>query len=657
MNFVKSIFLTLAVALTSLVAVAQPQLFDPVAWNTSVEKIAEGEYRIDFKASIEEGWHMYDLGPYEGGPLATAFTFDPIEGYELVGAVTANKESVRQMDEVFEMEIGHYEGDVVFSQVVKAPQGADVKCMVEWQACSDQCVNGEKEFSIKVGNLAENAAAAVDVADTASKGGSIWGFILSAMGWALIALLTPCVFPMIPMTVSFFLKGSGSVAKGRFRALMYGLFIVILYTVPIAVIIFLTWLIGGDAVTADIFNWVATHWLPNVVFFIVFMIFAASFFGAFEIVLPEKLVNNSDAKADKGGLVGIFFMALTLVLVSFSCTGPIIGSALIQSTSGEVWTPIITMLAFSTVFALPFTLFALFPSWLKQLPKSGGWLNSVKVVLGFVELALGLKFLSVADQTYHWGLLDREVYLAIWIAIFSLLGLYLLGKLKFKHDSDMPYLSVTRLVMAIISFSFVVYMLPGMWGAPLSALSGYLPPLQTQDFVMTAGGSASVAAASESTPQNGVKYGDVLELPHGLEGFFDLEEAEAYAKKVGKPLFIDFTGHGCVNCREMEARVWSDERVLDILRNEYVIVALYSDDKLKVDEADWVTTDTGKVLKTLGKINSHYALTTYGVNAQPYYVLQGNEGTPMVAPRGYDLDVQGFIDFLQSGIEAYKAGK
>ena len=657
MNFVKSIFLTLAVALTSLSAMAQPQLFDPVAWSTSVEKIAEGEYRIDFKASIEEGWHMYDLGPYEGGPLATAFTFDPIEGYELVGAVTANKESVRQMDEVFEMEIGHYDGDVVFSQVVKAPQGAEVKCMVEWQACSDQCVNGEKEFSIKVGNPAENAAAAVDVADTASKGGSIWGFILSAMGWALIALLTPCVFPMIPMTVSFFLKGSGSVAKGRFRALMYGLFIVILYTVPIAVIIFLTWLIGGDAVTADIFNWVATHWLPNVVFFIVFMIFAASFFGAFEIVLPEKLVNNSDAKADKGGLVGIFFMALTLVLVSFSCTGPIIGSALIQSTSGEVWTPIVTMLAFSTVFALPFTLFALFPSWLKQLPKSGGWLNSVKVVLGFVELALGLKFLSVADQTYHWGLLDREVYLAIWIAIFSLLGLYLLGKLKFKHDSDMPYLSVTRLVMAIISFSFVVYMLPGMWGAPLSALSGYLPPLQTQDFVMTAGGSASVAAASESTPQNGVKYGDVLELPHGLEGFFDLEEAEAYAKKVGKPLFIDFTGHGCVNCREMEARVWSDERVLDILRNEYVIVALYSDDKLKVDEADWVTTDTGKVLKTLGKINSHYALTTYGVNAQPYYVLQGNEGTPMVAPRGYDLDVQGFIDFLQSGIEAYKAGK
>ena len=648
----------LVVMLTSVSASAQMQLFDPVSWSTSVEQVGDGEYRIDFKATIEQGWHLYDLGPYEGGPLATTFTFDPIVGYELVGEVEPNRESVRQMDEIFEMEIGHYEGEVVFSQRVKAPQGATVQCSVEWQACSDQCVNGDKDFSIKVGNPA--AAAEVDIeqsvadANAVTKGGSIWSFILSAIGWALIALLTPCVFPMIPMTVSFFLKGSGSVARGRFRALMYGLFIVVLYTVPIAVIILLTWLLGGDAVTADIFNWLSTHWLPNILFFVVFMVFAASFFGAFEIVLPEKLVNNSDAKADKGGLVGIFFMALTLVLVSFSCTGPIIGSALIQSTSGEVWTPILTMLAFSVVFALPFTLFALFPSWLKQLPKSGGWLNSVKVVLGFVELALGLKFLSVADQTYHWGLLDREVYLALWIAIVSLLGLYLLGKIKFKHDSDMPYLSVTRLVLAIVAFSFVVYMLPGMWGAPLKALSGYLPPIQTQDFVM---GSGSAVAAEAATPTSGVKYGDVLELPHDLDGFFDLEEAEAYAKQVGKPLFIDFTGHGCVNCREMEARVWSDPRVLDILRNEYVIVALYADDKLKVDEADWVTTDAGKVLKTLGKINSYYALKTYGVNAQPYYVLQGNEGVPMVTPRGYDLDVQGFIDFLQSGVEAYKAGK
>ena len=661
MNNMKNFFLTLVAVVASAVVAAQPMMMQPVSWSTSVEQVGDGQYRIDFKASVEEGWHLYDLGPYEGGPLATTFIFDPIEGYELVGEVVANRESVRQMDDVFEMEIGHYDGEVVFSKVVCAPAGAVVNCSVEWQACSDQCVNGENDFSIKVGNPAAAASEAnieesAAAANAVAKGGSLWSFILSAVGWALIALLTPCVFPMIPMTVSFFLKGSGSVARGRFRALMYGLFIVTLYTVPIGIIIFLTWLIGGDAVTADIFNWLATHWLPNLIFFAVFMVFAASFFGAFEIVLPEKLVNDSDAKSDKSGLAGIFFMALTLVLVSFSCTGPIVGSVLIQSTSGEFWTPIITMLAFSTVFALPFTLFALFPTWLKQLPKSGGWLNSVKVVLGFVELALGLKFLSVADQTYHWGLLDREVYLALWIAIFSLLGLYLLGKLKFKHDSDMPFLSVPRLVMAIIAFSFVVYMLPGMWGAPLKALSGYLPPIQSQDFVM---GSGSAVSSSENAaaPTSGVKYGDVLELPLGLDGFFDLEEAEAYAKQVGKPLFVDFTGHGCVNCREMEARVWSDPRVLDILRREYVIVALYADDKLKVDEADWVTTDSGKVLKTLGKINSYYALKTYGVNAQPYYVLQGNAGTPMVTPRGYDLDVQGFIDFLQSGVDAYKAGK
>ena len=661
MNKMKNFFLTLVAVVTSAVVAAQPMMMQPVSWSTSVEQVGDGQYRIDFKASVDEGWHLYDLGPYEGGPLATTFIFDPIEGYELVGEVVANRESVRQMDDVFEMEIGHYDGEVVFSQVVSAPAGAVVNCSVEWQACSDQCVNGENDFSIKVGNPAAAASEAnieesAAAANAVAKGGSLWSFILSAVGWALIALLTPCVFPMIPMTVSFFLKGSGSVARGRFRALMYGLFIVTLYTVPIGIIIFLTWLIGGDAVTADIFNWLATHWLPNLIFFAVFMVFAASFFGAFEIVLPEKLVNDSDAKSDKSGLAGIFFMALTLVLVSFSCTGPIVGSVLIQSTSGEFWTPIITMLAFSTVFALPFTLFALFPTWLKQLPKSGGWLNSVKVGLGFVELALGLKFLSVADQTYHWGLLDREVYLALWIAIFSLLGLYLLGKLKFKHDSDMPFLSVPRLVMAIIAFSFVVYMLPGMWGAPLKALSGYLPPIQSQDFVM---GSGSAVSSSEraAAPTSGVKYGDVLELPLGLDGFFDLEEAEAYAKQVGKPLFVDFTGHGCVNCREMEARVWSDPRVLDILRREYVIVALYADDKLKVDEADWVTTDSGKVLKTLGKINSYYALKTYGVNAQPYYVLQGNAGTPMVTPRGYDLDVQGFIDFLQSGVDAYKAGK
>ncbi|MDE7123608.1 MAG: thioredoxin family protein, partial [Alistipes sp.] len=443
------------------------------------------------------------------------------------------------------------------------------------------------------------------------------------------------------------------------RASLYGRFIVALYTLPIAAIILITRVVGGVAVTADIFNWLATHWLPNLVFFVVFMLFAASFFGAFEITMPSWLVNKSDAKADTKGLGGIFFLALTLVLVSFSCTGPIVGSVLIKSTAGEFWTPIVTMLAFSVAFALPFTLFALFPSVLKKLPKSGGWLNSVKVVIGFVEVALGFKFLSVADQTYHWGLIDREIYLAIWIVVFTLMGLYLLGKIRFAHDSDLPYIGVGRLALAIAVFSFVVYMIPGMWGAPLKGLSGYLPPLSTQDFVMGSGG-AQVASSDDGTGLRTVdgrkpKYSDVLHLPHGLEGFFDLKEAEAYAAKVGKPLFIDFTGHGCVNCREMEARVWSAPEVLEILRRDYVICALYSDDKMQLPESDWVTTDKGKVLKSLGKINSHYALTTYGVNAQPYYVLQGRDGEPLVAPRGYDLDVAAFVAFLRSGLEAYAA--
>ena len=657
MKLIKNLFLTLMLAFVSVAVVAQP--VEPVFWKTSVEAQGDGLYKITFKASIEQGWHLYDMGPYEiGGPMATAFTFEPASDYSLEGEMTAEGELIKHYDDVYMMDVGYYEGSVSFSQMVKSAEGAAIKVTAEWMSCNDQnCVNSDKDFEITVGEpkaAAEESAQIVD-AVAANSGGSLWGFVLSAIGWALIALLTPCVFPMIPMTVSFFLKGSGSVAKGRFRALMYGLFIVILYTVPIGVIIFLTWLIGGDAVTADIFNWLATHWLPNLIFFAVFMVFAASFFGAFEIVLPEKLVNDSDAKSDKSGLAGIFFMALTLVLVSFSCTGPIVGSVLIQSTSGEFWTPIITMFAFSVVFALPFTLFALFPTWLKQLPKSGGWLNSVKVVLGFVELALGLKFLSVADQTYHWGILDREVYLALWIAIFSLLGLYLLGKLKFKHDSDMPYLSVPRLILAILSFSFVVYMLPGMWGAPLTALSGYMPPLQSQDFVLSqAGGAVAQTGDEGDNAVVGVKYADKLELPHGLQGFFDMAQAEAYAAEVGKPLFVDFTGHGCVNCREMESRVWSDPRVLKLLREEYVVVALYADDKLKVDEADWVTTDAGKVLKTLGKINSYYALKNYGVNAQPYYVLQGADGEQLVEPRGYDLDVEAFVDFLQRGVEAYK---
>ena len=725
--------LTLTALLTAALAAAQS-----VTWKSSVEPLGGDAYRIVLEAAIPAGYHMYDMGPYEGGPTATTIVLTPGEGVQLDGPVEQLTKAHSYYDELFGMQIGTLSGKPRFAQKVHlATAKGTVTAQLEWMICNDSsCMPpDETELTIEIaasaapaapakGEAAQSAPAATapvkttpvkaettpaaataqtaesavqepaqeaapttvapagvqtesaaevapaaeaaeaaPVKDAAGSKG-LWALIIEAILWGFAALLTPCVFPMVPMTVSYFLKGEGGAAMGRLRASLYGLFIVLLYTVPIAAIILITRIVGGDAVTADIFNWLATHWLPNIIFFLVFMVFAASFFGAFEITMPSWMVNKTDSKADTKGIGGIFFLALTLVLVSFSCTGPIVGSVLIKSTSGEFWTPIITMLAFSVAFALPFTLFALFPSVLKKLPKSGGWLNSVKVVIGFIEVALGMKFLSVADQTYHWGLLDREVYLAVWIVVFALLGFYLLGKIRFAHDSDLPYVGVGRLTLAIIVFSFVVYMIPGMWGAPLKALSGYLPPLTTQDFVLgqhtaavPAGTSASGSHALLTVEGKQPKYSDFLHLPHGLEGFFDLKEAEAYAAKVGKPLFIDFTGHGCVNCREMEARVWSDPQVLDILRNDYVIVALYSDDKKVLPESEWVTTDAGKVLKGLGKINSYYALKTYGVNAQPYYVLQGADGRPLVAPRGYDLSVEGFVEFLQSGLAAYKQQK
>ena len=477
-----------------------------------------------------------------------------------------------------------------------------------------------------------------------------WSSILAAIMWGFAALLTPCVFPMVPMTVSFFVKGSQSPAQGRFRATMYGVFIVALYVLPIAIMIIMSNVAGGDSVTTDVFNWLSTHWVPNLIFFLIFMVFAASFFGAFEITMPSKLVNKSDEGAEKGGLVGIFFMALTLVLVSFSCTGPIVGTVLISSASGgNAWMPIFTMAAFAIAFALPFTLLAWFPSLLKNMPKSGGWLNSVKVVLGFVEIALGLKFLMTADQTYHWGLLDREVYLAIWIVVFTMLGFYLLGKLRFAHDDEVNHVSVKRLAMAIGVFSFVVYLIPGMFGAPLKAISGYLPPMKTQDFRLD---------GTVENPNINKKYGNILEIPHELEGYFDIEEAIEAAKAQDKPIFVDVTGHACNNCREMEASVWSNNKVMKYLEQDYIICALYVDDKTELAKEDYYTDASGKVQTELGRKNFAIAKERWGVTSQPGYVLVTPDGEAMLAPApmGYERDVEKFAKYLQSGLDNKAAG-
>lgn len=638
-----------------------------IDWTVSATETDEsGVWELVYTGTLGEGIHSYPLSDPDSAPEVE---YAELNNCVLVGAL-ADKSVVK-------FQGGHHYvyGHLSLVQKIRvenADRPFSLKGTFRTMCCGDtSCFPPEyQDFEYSQGECAEMASAPVvgkksgseveavsaDVAGAVSGDAKReqapfdWGLVLQAILWGFAMLLTPCVFPMIPMTVSFFLKNSGNAHRGRFHAFMYGLFIVLLYTVPISLVILITWIAGGDSVTADIFNWLATHWLPNILFFIVFMVFAASFFGAFEITLPSSWVNKADGKSDKKGLVGVFFMALTLVLVSFSCTGPIVGTVLIQSTKGQFWMPIVTMFAFSVAFALPFTLFALFPSLLTKL-RSGSWLGSVKVVLGFIEVALGFKFLSVADQTYHWGLLDREVYLAIWIVTFSLLGLYLLGKIRFAHDEKVEHLSVTRLALAIVDFAFVVYMIPGMFGAPLKALSGYLPPISTQDFVLGAVNASSSGNGEDERTVSlyGEKYG--LHLPLGLDGYFTIEEGLAAAKASGKPVFVDVTGHGCVNCREMEARVWSDPRVLELLSKKFVVVALYVDDKTKLDEADWVHAANGDVYKEIGRANAYIARTRFEVNSQPNYILLDSDGSQLAPARGYNLDVQGFIDFLNVALK------
>ena len=592
-----------------------------VVWKAAVHPTEGDRYQLVVTGQVDKDYYVHPMSDPYAGTLLEVNTTDQVF---LAGAPTEEFTPSDYKGE--EVVTGTY----VLRQDLQINGSATVEGSVTWSACSGDFCQMPEEWTFSV---------PVKVPGTAGneKGGSLWGLILEAILWGFLMLLTPCVFPMVPMTVSFFIKQE---TGGRFKAAMYGLFIVLLYTVPICIIIGLTWLLGGAGITADIFNWLATHWLPNILFFIIFMVFAASFFGAFEITLPSSWTTKADAKSGQDGLLGVFFLALTLVLVSFSCTGPIVGTVLIKSTQGEFWTPMVTMLAFSIAFALPFALLALFPSALKKLPKSGGWLNSVKVVLGFIEVALGLKFLSVADQTYHWHLLDREVYLAIWIVCFSLLGFYLLGKLRFKHDTPLEYISVGRLALAIIDFAFVVYMIPGMWGAPLKALSGYLPPIQTQDFVL----GKYTAAAPEQLPP--LQAATMVALPHGLSGYSSLEDGIAAAAAQGKKVFVDISGHGCVNCREMEARVWSDPEVLHRLQNDFVIVTLYVDDKTPLPKDKWVTNDQGKTLKDVGRVNSDLVMKRFGVNSQPNYFILDGEGNTLAGPRGYNLDAGEFVKFL-----------
>lgn len=679
--FIISIFITLN---------SFSQILKPVKWTSEVKKINETEAELIFNATIEEHWHLYSQYFEEGGPIPAKFTFVDDKKYERIGKVTEFPKPEVVFDDIFEIEIKQFSKQATFTQKVKinTDKAFKIKAAFNGQACLEdgQCVLVDKDFEFQIEekkNDVKNTSLNIENIDTTSetvaeiitpdtiqkeievvqndvkiekttekKSDESWlAIFLFAFIAGVLTLITPCVFPMIPMTISFFMKGNKSKATGYKQAYFFGFSIIVIFAV---LGLILTLIFGKDAMYL-----ISTHWIPNTLFFIIFMIFALSFFGLFEITLPSSLINKSDKNADKGGYFGVFFIALTTVLVSFSCTGPILGAALIELSSGSDNSIVffISMVGFALGFALPFTLLAMFPSVLSKL-KSGSWLNTVKIVFGFLEIALGLKFLSMADLGANWGILDRETFLALWIVTFALLGFYLLGKLKFKGDSDLKQISVYRLFMAIITFSFVIYMIPGLWGAPLKVLSGYLPPLTTQDFdierIVYENRGASAAVYNDE--EGARKYSDILHLPTGFDGFFDLEEAKAYAKKVNKPIFVDFTGKTCANCREMENNVWNDKEVKRILNENFVIVALYADANfIDLDEKDWVTDSDGNVIKTLGKKNLNYQITRFQMNAQPYYVLMDSDENVLTKEnKWFDKNVANFIAFLNEGLDSYK---
>ncbi|WP_425637092.1 cytochrome c biogenesis protein CcdA [Algoriphagus yeomjeoni] len=682
---------------------AQAQIIAPPKWTISVEpkSLVQGEEAtLVLEAQIPIGWYIYanDFDP-NLGPILATLKLDNPAGYELIGDFTAI-DSKTKYEDIWEGDVKYFVGKGRFEQTfIPRSTSGKISGTLEYQMCSDvtgQCVNYdldieqsfeaseiitttsegaefEEDSSLREGGTTTKQSDSVEeiatprasarnddqlfdevpVAEADSsieiepiqENESLFGFMILAFLAGLAALLTPCVFPMIPMTVSFFTGRAGNKATGIRNAIIYGLSIIAIYT------------IAGTAVAAiqgpEFANWLATHWLPNLFFFGIFIFFALAFLGMFEITLPSGFVNKVDEKAEKGGLTGIFFMAFTLVLVSFSCTGPIVGSILISSAGGELLKPILGMFAFSLAFAIPFTLFAIFPEWMNRLPKSGSWLNSVKVVLGFLELALAFKFLSIADLVYHWGILDRDIFLIIWIVIFSGLGLYLLGKIRLPHDSPADTIGVPRLLLALATFMFVLYMIPGLFGAPLKYLSGYLPPMSTQQFKMTVGLSTE---AGENILGEPVKYADIpLEIPHGIQGYFDYEQAMRAAKKANKPLLIDFTGHGCVNCRKMEENVWVDPQVLRRLKEDFVMVALYIDERLELPESEWYTSEyDNKVKKTLGKQNADFQITRFQNNAQPYYVILDHSENLLAQPKGYETDIQEFVEFLDGAKERFK---
>ena len=648
------------------------QIYDPIKWTTSVEKISEKEYVLKAEAVIQSGWHLYGQYIEEGGPSATVFSFkNQTKNFELIGKTTEGK-GHEVLDKIFNMKVKYFEDKALFTQKVKftSDKISNIAAEVEFMACDDgSCLPPtSEELSFKI--LTSKKAIAVEettavtndniaseekivakeverekvvneVVNTTKKNesrGLLSIFIIAFLS-GFAALLTPCVFPMIPMTVSYFTKQSKTKAAGIKNALIYGFSIIIIYVLLGSIV---TTVFGADSLNA-----LSTNVWFNIIFFILLVFFAFSFLGAFEIMLPNALANKVDSQADKGGLIGIFFMALALAIVSFSCTGPIVGTLLVESASKGGIAPIVGMLGFSLALALPFTLFAAFPGWLNSLPKSGGWLNTVKVVLGFLELALAFKFLSNADLVLQLHWLERETFLAIWIGIFGTLAFYLFGKITLPHDSPLPHISVGRLSLGIIVLSFTVYLFPGIWGAPLKIISGFPPPL---NYSENPNGLIGGSSETKTVLPEGAEYG-----PHNIIAFTDYEQGMAYAKKIGKPVMIDFTGHACVNCRKMEDNVWSDQEVQKILKGDLVLISLYVDDKRELPENEKIISElTGKKIKYIGQKWSEFQTITYKTNAQPFYVLVNTEGKPLNEPSAYNPDVAEYLAWLKNGLSLFK---
>lgn len=661
------------------------QQLDPAKWSYSVKEISDSEAELVFTAKIDDGWHLYSQYTDPAGPLPIVFEFTKSADYELVGKVQEPKPH-EELDPLFDCVVKSFSGTVVFRQKVKRVSDKDftVNGILSYQMCNNgSCIAPEdRDFSFKVPGAkvaaAEEAPAVaeaeeVDIvaepvavvdepeavvaeqpAEKEKKSQSLIVIFLLAIGGGILTMFTPCVFPMIPMTVNFFMHNGDNKRKSRRQAWFFGFSIVFIFAVLGAI---LALIFGPEAL-----YFIGTHWIPNLLFFVIFFVFALSFFGLFEIKMPEKWINSSDEQADKGGWLAPFFIALTTVLVSFSCTGPILGAALVGLTTSSTdrWVSLVTMLGFGIGFALPFTLLAMFPQALKNM-KSGSWLNTVKVSFAFLELAFGLKFLQMADLYCNWGLLPRDIYLALWIVIFGMLGFYLLGKLRFKGDDEVKEIGTLRLFLAIADLAFVVWMIPGLWGAPLKSLSGFLPPQSSQEFDIERMISERSTTVAAGTVQVGKlpadrKYADKLHVPLGFEAFFDLDEAKAYARQQGKPVFIDFTGKTCANCREMEHYVWTDPEVKRLLNDEFVMCSLFADENtIELPESEWVVDEKGHTLKTLGRKNLNYQKTAFNMNAQPYYVIVNADGKVLTAENyKYDRDVQKFVDWLNEGIKNNK---